>query len=105
MQHPEKNDADNSLRFDLPATLTIDTVESVAANILSLPLAQGKSLVLDASKTEIVTTPGAQLIFAISRTLKDLGGTLTVEQLNAGIAQAFEDLGLGASLAAWGASK
>ena len=50
-----------ALLFTLPAVMTIETAESLAAELKQLPLAEKTQLTLDASQVEHITTAGLQL--------------------------------------------
>lgn len=54
--------------FTLPRHLTIETAEEVAA-ALKTQAANGGDVALDASAVEVMTSPGLQLLIALSKTL------------------------------------
>lgn len=78
----------------LPAVLTIEAVEILAAEFKQLVLENDTHLQLDASAVERVTTPGIQLIVSLEKTVTDAGGILDIiggkEEFN----NAFADVGL-----------
>ncbi len=84
--------------FALPASLTIETVEDVLA---ALKERAGNRLTLDASATESLSTPGAQLLLSLAKRLTANGGALTITGEKPAFSQAFEQLGLASHFAAW----
>lgn len=96
--------AEKSLYIELPAMLTIDMVEGLAGNLLSMPLTGGVVLMIDASQVETITTPGVQLIVAVAHALEAHKGNLCVIKSSVAFTQAFEALGLGPLLGTWEAS-
>lgn len=86
------------VHFTLPAVMTIETADDVAAELRQLSLADHTHLILDASQLETLTTPGMQLLLATARTLSAHGGHLTIHHSKDDIITSVEDLGLYASL-------
>lgn len=80
--------------FVLPSVMTIETVEVLAAELKQLPLSEKTDLVLDASHVESITTPGAQLIASLDKTLSAQGGTLTINGARNSFTRALKDVGL-----------
>lgn len=82
------------ISFTLPSVMTIETVESIAAELKQLPLAEKTGLTLDAALVESITTPGLQLIVSLERTLAAQGGTFAIHGQREGFARTFRDAGL-----------
>jgi anti-anti-sigma regulatory factor len=80
--------------FILPAALTIETVESTAGALLAALPAAGDNLMLDASLTEIITSPGIQLLHALGRSLEKAGGHLFITPAHPAVVKAFNDAGI-----------
>jgi anti-anti-sigma regulatory factor len=89
--------------FTLPATITIDNIESLAKDLLALNIENGATLTLDASHTEIITTPGAQLLIALDKSLTNKCGKLIVYQPKDVLMTVFKSLGLEHYLTKWSA--
>lgn len=87
--------------FTLPSAVTIQNIEEVAQQLKALQLAQGEMLVLDAMQTEIITTPGIQLILALSKTLEQNGNSLAIMKPRESFNQSFDALGLASQLSQW----
>lgn len=85
----------------MPAALTIDTVGTFLACLESFSFSAGDSLVLDASATEVITTPGAQVLLAVDKILQSSGGSLQVHHAREALADAFHSLGLAAHFSTW----
>lgn len=85
----------------LPPVLSIETTETFAAEIEAMNPSWGEPLNLDASATEIITTPGAQLLVAIDRTLTQAGGKLTLYNPRTDMINAFRMLGLEEQFNSW----
>ena len=84
--------------FPLPAMLTMDTASETAEAIKQSPLLKSGMLMLDASKTELVTSAGIQLIVSTAKAAEQSGGLFLIVQPKAPLTQAFKDVGLGAWL-------
>ncbi len=84
----------DAVLFTLPPTMTIETAESLAAELKQLPLAEKTQLTLDASQVEHITTAGLQLILSLEKTLSAQGGVLKMHGKRSGFIQAFHDAGL-----------
>lgn len=84
----------NTFSFVLPIEMTIDVIESVAAEMKQLSLSEKSSLLLDGKQLENITTPGLQLIVSLEKTLTGQGGSLTLKNLKKPIIQIFKDSGL-----------
>ena len=95
---------DGVAQFSLPAAMTIDTVEALATELKQLDL-KPLALVLDASHTEIITTPGIQLLLALSKMLESRGIALGVHEPKAMFVQTFEQIGLATQFSQWEASR
>ncbi len=83
-----------STPFVLPAVMTIETAESLAAELKQLPLSEKTNLTLDASQVETITTPGLQLIVSLEKTLSAQGGSLTIQGQREPFIHAFKYTGL-----------
>lgn len=79
--------------YALPASFTIDNAETVSNELVRL-LQAGTVSTLDASKVEILTTPGIQLLVSLAQTLTQRGEALTVLHPSAAFAEAFKAAGL-----------
>jgi anti-anti-sigma regulatory factor len=84
----------DSIYFTLPASMTIETAEALAAELKQLPLEGKTHLTLDASHVEHITTPGLQLIISLDKTLSAQGGMLTINGRRDPFIRAFKDTGL-----------
>ncbi len=96
---PEAAAAEQTLH--LPPVFSIETVEAVASEIAALPLNAGTTLILDASATEILTTPGAQLLLSLDKTLSQIGGTLCLRNAGSDLAATMKILGLDSQFNTW----
>lgn len=83
-----------SLAFVLPPVMTIETAETLAAELKQLPLPEKTRLTLDASQVENITTPGLQLIVSLDKTLAAQGGALLINGQTEQLVHAFRDSGL-----------
>ena len=90
----KQTNAEREIFFPLPASVTIETVETLASELSKLPLSDKPLLALDASSTVLITTPGLQLIIALERNLSESGGTLSMGKVSDPVAQAFREAGL-----------
>lgn len=84
--------------YRLPAALTIETAEAQSESLIAIIKSQPMGLTLDASQTNLVTTPGVQLLLSLANTQARHGGTLAIAHLTPAFNDAFTDLGLGAWL-------
>ncbi len=84
----------------LPSAMTIATVETLATQLNDLP-ANSQLVTLDASGTEIITTPGVQLLLSLHKTLTARGSALTVTNASDALAASFEQLGLKSQFSVW----
>ena len=90
----ESCESQSELLFVLPAMMTIESVETLAAEMKQLPLAEKTRLRLDASHVENITTPGLQLIISLEKTLAAQGGALTIQGKRDSFINAFKETGL-----------
>lgn len=90
--------------FILSSSMTIDSIEMLVSSLKDkiVEIEQPTEFVIDASKVEVVTTPGAQMIVALSRLLDRCGGKLTVKEPTEVFCKAFGILGLSENLNSWG---
>ena len=97
MSHAENTTAEATATpgFTLPESVTMETVESVAAAIRQLPLEKSDIFMLNAASTQAITTPGVQLVLAAAKTVESRGGLFLIIQPQAAFTQSFKDLGLG----------
>ena len=88
--------------FALPSSLTIESAEALASSILKQGVPDhGKTFTLDASQNEIITTPGVQVILALSKTIAASGGKLSILKPSDTFIRNFEILGFTAELNEW----
>ena len=80
--------------YVLPSALTIESIESLAAEFKQWPFQEKSHLTLDASQVDQVTTPGLQLIVSIEKTLAAQGGSLIIHAPKEPFVRAFNDAGL-----------
>lgn len=99
MFNPNENSPGGNV-FTLPSAMTIETVESVSDNLKQMRI-QPPTLVLNAAQTEILTTPGIQLLLSLAKTLQEQGIALVLTEPRAIFAQSFEQLGLAKQYASW----
>jgi anti-anti-sigma regulatory factor len=78
----------------LPAQMTIDTADSLAAEWNALPVSAKPCVTMDGSKVENITTPAVQLILAFDKTITESNGTLAITGKTECFTQVFYDLGL-----------
>lgn len=78
--------------YALPEALTIDTVESLSKEFTALDMTG--AVVLDASKLEIITTPGVQLLLSLQKSCAEAGGSLNLSAPHELLTQHFAALGL-----------
>ena len=91
---------DNIISFLLPAVMTIETAEQLAADLKQLSFAEKANLTLDASQVETITSPGLQILVSLEKTLTALGGVLTIEGRRDAFVRALKDTGLESVLVA-----
>lgn len=88
--------------FALPSSLTIECAEALASSIVKQGVPdRGETFTLDASHTEIITTPGVQVILALSKTIAASGGKLSILKPSDTFIRNFEILGFTAELNEW----
>lgn len=85
----------------LPPVLSIETTEAFAAEIEALAVPLSGPLGFDASATEIITAPGAQLLLAVDKALTQSGGKLILHSPRADMIDTFRLLGLEAQFNSW----
>lgn len=90
---------ENSHFAPLPASLTIETVEALAAFFLEHKPSGQTALTLDVSPIEVITTPGVQLLVSLAKTLETLNVALNIEGARPAFAQTLQQLGLSAYFA------
>ena len=88
------------LHATLPVALTIDTVEALAADFC-LRSYDGPTFTLDAAHVETLTTPGAQVILSLAKSLETQGVALRITHARPAVAQVFERLGLATQFSGW----
>ncbi len=88
----------------LPSAMTIETVDALASTLKEKEFAP-PVLILDAEQTEIITTPGIQLLLSLAKSLEVRGIGLAITKQRTSFIQAFEQLGLAACLSEWEASR
>ena len=89
------NDGENPcVSFKLPADMTIETVEELAGELKQLAILEKTTIKLDASEVERITTPGAQLIVALEKTLSSQGGMLVIVARSEAFIHALREMGL-----------
>jgi len=77
----------------MPRSLTAESVESVAAEMLAVRLDKKRHVTLDFSQVGILTSPGVQLIVALEKALMESSGTLVISEVKSAVAEVFSDLG------------
>lgn len=82
------------IALTLPALMTIETVEQLAAEFKQWPLVEKSSVTLDAGQVENITTPGLQLIVSLEKTLTSQGGVMAIIRKKDSFVRAFKDAGL-----------
>ncbi len=80
--------------FTLPSSVTIENVQEIADRLKALTAGSGKTLTLDASAVEFITTPGIQLLLSTQKNLQAAGGALAVANPSGVFKQAVAMLGL-----------
>jgi anti-anti-sigma regulatory factor len=91
------------LQFALPAIVTLEIVETLSNDFKRLISTPGAAVLLDASKVDIITTPGMQLILSLDKSLELTGGRLEIVNPSEFFVQITKALGLIAQLAKWSA--
>ena len=86
--------------FTLPSAMTIDSIEALCAQLKQLECTPPR-LTLDAASTEIITTPGVQLLLALAKTLATRGIDLAVTGPRPSFTRTFDQLGLSAQFTQW----
>ena len=100
-QDSPQNDKGHAV-FVLPSSLTIESAEAFASAILKQGIpGNGEIFTLDASHTEIITTPGVQVILALSKTIAASGGKLSVLNPSETFTRNLETLGFTTELNEW----
>ena len=97
----QTNGPAENVSYTLPAAITIETIESVASGIHALSLSPASHLTLNAADTETLTTPGAQLLLALDKTLSQGGGRLFLLHAKEPVKETLRTLGLEAQLTTW----
>ena len=98
---PEASSEKKSLVLVLPETVTIENVEDLCAEARQINVLPEATLIIDASHTEILTTPGIQLLIAIAKSVQNAGGKLVISNPREPFKQSFAALGLGSRLTQW----
>lgn len=89
----------------LPFAISISTVEALADEIRTHAAEASLSLTLDAANTEILTTPGIQLLLSLEKTLEQTGGDLRLINAKDTLTSVFQTLGLKEKFERWSQSK
>lgn len=84
----------DAVLFSLPQIINMECIESLASEFKQLISSQNQVLILDASRVDVVTTAGLQLIISLQRTLSSLGRILLVRDSSEQFAVAARDTGL-----------
>ena len=84
----------------LPAVATISAVADIRQQFEAAIDASNR-LTVNAEAVERITTPGFQLLFALEKSLKDAGGSLTVQEPSEAFVHAAADLGFSEKLSEW----
>jgi len=77
----------SDVSYSLPPLLTIETVDELTADFVRILGEHPPLLTLEASRTEVLTTPGVQLLVTLDDALSLDGGALRI----AGPSRACED--------------
>jgi len=93
-----------ALIFSFPASATIQNIEELIESVKKL-MTPGKNVIVDAAHTEVITTPGVQLLLSLARTLEQNGGALGLINPKETFTQTFDALGLKSRLTEWEESK
>lgn len=93
----KKHGISNPVCFSLPVALTIQTVEALAEQFSAI---EG-DFIFDASATEILTTPGIQLLLSADASAQTSGKHLHILNARESLAYPMHLLGLEATWAAW----
>ena len=78
----------------LPPAMTIETIESVAAEYKQFPLHEKLQLRVDASQLETISTPGIQLLLSLEKSVSMAGGHMVIENCAASVRPSFATLGV-----------
>lgn len=73
----------------VPEVLTIETVESLTADLRLLNIPASTCLRLDMSAVQIITTPAIQLLLALAKHCVAQGGALALHSVPDSVKQAF----------------
>ena len=88
--------------FSLPAAITIETVNMLHGELKQLLSDESAfSLTVDAAQTEIITTPGIQLLLSLDKALKQSGSRMVLSNAPEIMKKSFQGLGLEAQLGKW----
>ena len=90
----QKKLSEDAADFALPPNMNIETIEQLAIELKRFVSERKKSLILDVSKIENITTPGLQLILSLEKTLSASGNFLGMSGESIPLASAFKDAGL-----------
>jgi hypothetical protein len=78
----------------LPSAMTIETVGEVVVQLLAFPHAAGGDLILDATQTRSITTPGIQCLLTLGRAFEKMHGQFFVRESDHLISRAFAEAGI-----------
>jgi anti-anti-sigma regulatory factor len=94
----------NTQTVQLPARITLETVEALVRDLKEITTTPGSSLVLDATNTEVITTPGMQLFLALEKTLRQTNANLSLQNVKASVVEVFRTFGLEKQFCEWSAA-
>lgn len=89
------------VRLCLPALLDISTSEVFAGELAGFLKKKSKKYIFNAAKVEKITTPGVQLLLAVSNEIKKNKAKCMVEEPTELFVEALNDLGLFEQLKEW----
>lgn len=100
---PEDTNNNSPLVFTLDSSLTIDNMVSLSAELRQMleSGSTGTGVIIDASKVEVITTPGAQIIVSLGKLMERNNASLTITSPTEVFAKAFQMLGLENLLSKW----
>ena len=82
-----------TVHLQIPTSLTAETVQKVAEDMRGQQVERHKYVHLDFSETNILTSPGMQLLLSLEKTLSETGGIMVVSEVKSALREVFCDLG------------
>lgn len=87
--------------YALPDMVTADNIDVIKNDLSQYTAITDGEVVVDAKITDIITTPGAQVLLALDNLLKQQKSRLRIINAEELFHQTFEALGLSATLKEW----